>query len=103
MLTEESWHPLVAPALVKNGYCVFALTYGRQPGVPFFGAVNHLESSAREVGDFVNKVLAATNTTQVDMVGHSQGGILGRYWMKYMDGAGKVYRYVSFLFSYLSL
>ncbi|KAH7046256.1 secreted lipase [Linnemannia elongata] len=94
LLTEESWHPLVAPALVKNGYCVFALTYGRQPGVPFFGAVNHLESSAREVGDFVNKVLAATNTTQVDMVGHSQGGILGRYWMKYMDGAGKVYRMV---------
>ncbi|KAG9063101.1 hypothetical protein KI688_004701 [Linnemannia hyalina] len=94
LLTEESWHPLVAPALVKTGYCVYALTYGRQAGVPFFGAVNHLESSAREVGDFVNKVLAATNTTQVDMVGHSQGGVLGRYWMKYMDGAGKVYRMV---------
>ncbi|KAF9922975.1 hypothetical protein FBU30_006903 [Linnemannia zychae] len=94
LLTEESWHPLVAPALVKNGYCVFALTYGRQPGVPFFGAVNHLTTSAQEVGDFVERVLAATNTTQVDMVGHSQGGILGRYWMKYLGGAGKVYRMV---------
>lgn len=26
--------------------------------------------------------------------GHSQGGILGRYWMKYLDGAGKVNRMV---------
>ncbi|KAG0206346.1 hypothetical protein BGX28_002200 [Mortierella sp. GBA30] len=94
LLTEESWHPLFAPALVKSGYCVFALTYGRQPGVPFFGAVNHLESSAREVGDFINGVLKATNTTQVDVVGHSQGGILSRYWMKYLDGAGKVHRMV---------
>ncbi|KAF9133360.1 hypothetical protein BGW39_009957 [Mortierella sp. 14UC] len=94
LLTEESWHPLVAPALVKSGYCVFALTYGRQDGVPFFGAVNHLTSSAQEVGNFVDRVLAATNTTQVDLVGHSQGGILGRYWMKYLGGAGKVKRMV---------
>ncbi|KAF9180875.1 hypothetical protein BGZ50_005859 [Haplosporangium sp. Z 11] len=94
LLTEESWHPLFAPALVKQGYCVFALTYGRQPGVPFFAGVNRLESSAQEVGNYINSVLKATNTSQVDIVGHSQGGILGRYWIKYLDGAGKVNKMV---------
>ncbi|KAF9965060.1 hypothetical protein BGZ70_005483 [Mortierella alpina] len=53
LLTEESWHPLFAPALVKSGYCVFALTYGRQEGVPFFAGVNDLEGSARELSHLV--------------------------------------------------
>ncbi|KAF9583212.1 hypothetical protein BGW38_010012 [Lunasporangiospora selenospora] len=94
LLTEQSWHPLFAPALVSQGYCVFALTYGRQPGVPFFGAVNYLESSAQELADFANNVLQVTNSTKVDLVGHSQGGVLGRYWVKYLGGAGKVNRMV---------
>ena len=92
LLTEESWHPLFAPALVKEGYCVFALTYGRMPWIPFFAALNHVAGSAQELANFADNVLKATNTSQVDLVGHSQGGILGRYWVDYLGGAGKVKR-----------
>ncbi|KAF9563279.1 hypothetical protein EC968_004892 [Mortierella alpina] len=93
-VTEESWHRMYAPALIKLGYCVFTLTYGRQEGVPILAVVNELEGRAREVGDFINGVLKTTNTSQVDIVGYSQGAVLPRYWMKYMDGAGKVKRMV---------
>jgi len=92
LLTEESWHPLFAPALVSQGYCVFALTYGRMPNIPFFAGLNHVAGSAQELADFADNVLKTTNTTQVDLVGHSQGGILGRYWVNFLGGQGKVKR-----------
>jgi len=94
LLTEESWHPLFAPALVSQGYCVFALTYGRMPNIPLFAALNHVAGSAQELANFADNVLKTTNTTQVDLVGHSQGGILGRYWVNFLGGQGKVKRYV---------
>ncbi|KAF9933037.1 hypothetical protein FBU30_006713 [Linnemannia zychae] len=93
LLTLDSWSD-VAPPLIKRGYCVFALTYGVNKAVGDFGGLNSIESSAQELADFTNDVLARTNTSQVDIVGHSQGGILARYWIKYLDGKGKVYRHV---------
>jgi pimeloyl-ACP methyl ester carboxylesterase len=93
-LTLSSWSD-VAPVLIKRGYCVFALTYGVNKAVPGgMGGLNSIESSAQELADFANNVLNKTNSTQVDIVGHSQGGILARYWIKYLGGEGKVYRHV---------
>ncbi|KAH7050792.1 secreted lipase [Linnemannia elongata] len=94
LLTLNSWSD-VAPVLIKRGYCVFALTYGVNPAVPGgFGGLNSIESSAQELANFANNVLNKTGSSQVDIVGHSQGGILARYWIKYLDGKGKVYRHV---------
>ncbi|KAF9301758.1 hypothetical protein BGZ74_006312 [Mortierella antarctica] len=83
LLTAESWWSFT-PKLRERGYCVFALT------IPIFGGLAPIEQSAQELGTFVNDVMARMNVTQVDYV----GGILGRYWMKYLDGAGKVNRMV---------
>ncbi|KAF9969612.1 hypothetical protein BGZ73_007980, partial [Actinomortierella ambigua] len=93
LLSANSWD-FIAPRLLKAGYCVFALTYGKIDRVPLVGAVDYLENSAAQVGSFVDMVLEKTNTTQVNLVGHSQGGIVGRYWMKFLGGQGKVKRYV---------
>ncbi|KAF9938403.1 hypothetical protein BGZ65_012942 [Modicella reniformis] len=89
----DSWETF-APVLIKRGYCVFGMTYGKYKNIPIFGGLAPIEDNAKEVGDFINNVLAKMKVSQVDVVGHSQGGILARYWIKYLDGAGKVYRHV---------
>ncbi|KAF9169367.1 hypothetical protein BGX21_011448 [Mortierella sp. AD011] len=77
LLTLESWWEF-APILIKHGYCVFALTYGRYKDIPLFGGLAPVEDSAQEVADFADNILKQMNVTQLDYVGHSQGGILGR-------------------------
>ena len=65
------------------GYCVFALDYGNRATAP-------IEGSAAELRTFVDKVLDATGAAKVSMVGHSQGGMMPRYYIKFLGGASKV-------------
>jgi triacylglycerol lipase len=86
------------PLLKNNGYCVFALTYGATTPVPYpgaFGGLADIRTSAHELGDFVDKVLATTGATKVDIVGHSQGTLMPNYYTKFLGGASKVDKYVS--------
>ncbi|KAF9903642.1 hypothetical protein BX616_001570 [Lobosporangium transversale] len=93
LLTVDSWSTF-APELAKRGYCVFGLTYGKYKKIPEFGGLAPIEDSAQELANFADEVMSKMKVSQVDIVGHSQGGILARYWMKYLGGAGKVYRHV---------
>ncbi len=54
-----------------------------------------IEQSAPELASFVDRVLAATHTRKVDLVGHSEGTFMPEYWLKYLGGASKVNRYVA--------
>ncbi|MCO6008884.1 lipase family protein [Actinoallomurus purpureus] len=83
-----------APALAARGYCVFALTYGQVPGVPVLRAVAPVAESAAQLATFVTGVLAATNADQVDVVGHSQGGMMPRYYLRFLGGAAQVHALV---------
>ncbi|MFI8894235.1 esterase/lipase family protein [Streptomyces paradoxus] len=85
----DNWLGL-APYLKVRGYCVFSLDYGRLEGVPFFHGLGPVEKSAGELKDFVDKVLAATGAAETDVVGHSQGGMMPRYYLKFLGGAAKV-------------
>ncbi|GAA2981195.1 esterase/lipase family protein [Streptomyces fulvorobeus] len=85
----DNWLVL-APYLVNRGYCVFSLDYGQLPGVPFFHGLGPVDKSAGQLGVFVDKVLAATGAPKADLVGHSQGGMMPNYYLKFLGGAAKV-------------
>jgi triacylglycerol esterase/lipase EstA (alpha/beta hydrolase family) len=88
---SNSWQA-TSPLLKNNGYCVFALNYGDYNGSGAIGVygVDDIPTSAQELSAFVDKVRAATGAAEVDIVGHSQGGMMPRYYLKYLGGAAKV-------------
>ena len=83
-----------APYIASRGFCVFELDYGQEPGVPLFHGLAPVAQSAQQLADYVDQVLAATGAAQVDIVGHSQGGMMPRYYLKFLGGAGKVHTLV---------
>lgn len=85
----DNWLSL-APYLVKRGYCVFSLDYGQLPGVPFFHGLGPIAKSAEQLDTYVDRVLTATGAGEVDLVGHSQGGMMPRHYLKFLGGADKV-------------
>jgi pimeloyl-ACP methyl ester carboxylesterase len=92
-----TWQTL-APLLSDSGYCVFGLNYGGTSFTTSFGdhnyGLDYVERSAKELEDFVVTVAlpdtfepagnaagyaVGSHPSQVDMVGHSQGGMMPRY------------------------
>jgi pimeloyl-ACP methyl ester carboxylesterase len=93
---QQNWSTL-GPQLMQQGYCVWALNYG-VTALSLGGTVDGLgdiTQSAGQLRDFVNHVLATTGASQVDMVGHSQGGLMPNYYIKRLGGASKVHIFVS--------
>ncbi|MFJ2277001.1 esterase/lipase family protein [Streptomyces sp. NPDC087866] len=85
----DNWLVL-APYLVNRGYCVYSLDYGQLPGVPVFNGLGPIDKSAGQLAAFVDKVLASTGAAKADIVGHSQGGMMPNYYLKFLGGAAKV-------------
>jgi triacylglycerol lipase len=78
-----SWN-LMSPAIKRAGYCVFALDYGNRGTGP-------IEQSAAQLAAFIQRVLHATGAQRVDIVGHSQGGMMPRYYLKFLGGTAYVH------------
>src|SRR3954464_7506790 len=76
-----------APLLANHGYCVFMFDY-RDRGQ------ESIEDAAAELSPFIDRVLSTTGAARVDVVGHSQGGMMPRYYMKFLGGAAKVHALV---------
>jgi triacylglycerol esterase/lipase EstA (alpha/beta hydrolase family) len=72
-----------APLLANNDYCVFAFDFSDR-------GLESIEDSAAGLSQFVDRVLSSTGAAKVDLVGHSQGGMMPRYYLKFLGGANKV-------------
>jgi triacylglycerol esterase/lipase EstA (alpha/beta hydrolase family) len=89
---SDSWQA-ISPLLRNNGYCVFALNYGSYADSGLLGidATGDIPTSAEQLSAFVDRVLAATKASQVDLVGHSQGGMMPRWYLRFLGGGAKVH------------
>jgi triacylglycerol lipase len=79
---SDNWATF-SPQLKTAGYCVFALDYGDR-------GTGDIAVSAGQLKRFVDAVLAATGARKVSLVGHSQGGMMPRYYLKFLGGADVV-------------
>ena len=91
---DDNWQA-VSPLLADNGYCVFTFNYGGPSPSADIQGTGDIAVSAGQLAAFVTRVLAATGTAQVDLVGHSQGGMMPRYYLKFLGGARYVHTLVA--------
>lgn len=85
----------LAPRLLNQGYCVFAENYGlTASSLSRIGGLGAVTNSVASFGRFVDRVRAATGSAKVDVVGHSQGGLIAYAYIK-SGGASKVDDYIS--------
>ena len=73
----------LSQAIKDDGFCVFSLDYGNR-------GTGDIADSARELKRYTQRVLEATGAEQVSMVGHSQGGMMPRYYLKFLGGTAVV-------------
>ena len=71
---------LLGADLREDGWAVFAPDYGTR-------ATGLIPDSAAQVGAYIQAVMHTTGAKKVIIMGHSQGGLVARYWMRMMGGA----------------
>jgi hypothetical protein len=59
-------------------------------GLLGFYGVGDIPTSAGQLDAFVDRVRAASGAPEVDLVGHSQGGMMPRWYLKFRGGASEV-------------
>jgi len=85
------------PIIVLHGYAMnranfvpLALRLARAGLGPIFGfeywTLGRVAAGARQLGWFVDEVRAATGAATVDLVGHSMGGVVARYYVQLAGG-----------------
>jgi triacylglycerol esterase/lipase EstA (alpha/beta hydrolase family) len=91
---DDNWQA-ASPLLANHGYCVFTFNYGGPSASSIVQSTGDIATSAGQLGTFVTQVLGATGAAKVDLVGHSQGGMMPRYYLKFGGGAAHVDKLVA--------
>ncbi|WP_169847043.1 esterase/lipase family protein [Rhodococcus rhodnii] len=93
--TAEATWPAMTQALDDAGLCVYSFEFGdartgttNMLGLP--GGAD-IRRSAADFAAFVDDVRARTGSEQVDVVGHSQGGLVARAYLRFEGGADPVH------------
>lgn len=89
-----------AVALKAAGHCVWGFDFGRGRGqlqamIPSLHGTGDIDASAAALADNIEKVKEATGASQVDLVAHSQGGLLVKKYIAELGGGENVRRVVS--------
>ncbi|SCG46318.1 lipase family alpha/beta hydrolase [Micromonospora coxensis] len=69
----------------------FRVSIYQLPGLGF----GDIRESAKAFRSYVDQVRASTGAAKVDIVAHSEGGLVSRWYVKFLGGADAVGRYVS--------
>jgi triacylglycerol esterase/lipase EstA (alpha/beta hydrolase family) len=91
---DDNWQA-ASPLLADHGYCVFTFNYGGAWPAAVVQGTGDIATSAGQLASFVTRVLAATGAVKADLVGHSQGGMMPRYYLKFLGGARYVDKLVA--------
>lgn len=94
------------PIIVLHGYAMNRANFVplalrmRAAGLgPLFGfeywTLGRIAAGARQLGWFVDEVRDATGAAEVDIVGHSMGGVVARYYVKLAGGDPHVRRLIT--------
>ncbi|MCF0096735.1 triacylglycerol lipase [Micromonospora sp. MH99] len=78
----------IAARLRADGYRTFIY---QLPGL----GLGDIPTSARAFAGFVEQVRASTGAATADLVAHSEGGLVSRYYLKRLGGTASIGRYVS--------
>lgn len=79
----EVYWAFIGSRLILDGYDVHKIALGD-------GALQDVRESASELKDYVDRVLSKTGAEKVDIICHSEGGLVSKYYIKYLGGADKV-------------
>lgn len=91
---SNNWS-MIAPLLHEKGYNVFSLTYGTKSKQDL-GGMTKLENNAKQVGNFIRKVMKHTGVSEVDIIAHSQGTLLPQYYINNISqDTIKIRKYIS--------
>ena len=85
----------LGPALANQNLCVYSIDYGAAEPSDWFKGVGPVDESSQRIADFVKFVKTTTGRDKVTLVGHSQGGLIGFYYLKMLQGATHVDRFVA--------
>jgi pimeloyl-ACP methyl ester carboxylesterase len=94
------------PIIAVHGYAMNRVNFlplarrlGRAGLGPIAGfeywSLGKVSSAARRLGRFVDRVLDETGAEEVDLIGHSMGGIVSRYFVALGGGADRVAKLIT--------
>src|SRR6476620_6805080 len=81
--TADVYYAPLAARLRASGYQPFIF------GLPGAG-LGDIANTSKTMNAFADGVRAQTGAARVDLIGHSQGWLVGRYYIKYLGGASEV-------------
>jgi len=86
MGTRGSMYPL-EKRLEEDGYCVLSFNLG-------LINLRDIRTSAFRIQRKIEGILAQTGVEEIDMIGHSMGGLIGLYMIKKLGGHKRVRRFI---------